>query len=307
MLAQHSKRRESRRAFTLVELLVVVGIIGVLVGLLLPVLSKVRQQAAATKCASNLRGMAQAWTAYVDSNQGICPPGRQPNISTVLGSGVFEVDDDAQFRPRWYELIGTVVKKFACKNPGKLENDQWQIDNEWFLCPAVPEYRNNRNYIFGYNHQFLGNARPKPDRKSWIAYPVKAASLKAAQTIMIADSMGTAAGKALIDRRPYLADGSKDLYAIGNKGVFIDPPRLVPSRSDFADHQNRQPLHRSAPDPRHLGKANVVFCDGHVASMTLQEMGYVVGPSGAVAAWGPGATNRYFSGSGKDDDPPLAD
>src|SRR5438270_9321582 len=65
-----------RRAFTLVEVLVVIGIIGVLLSILMPVLSKVRQQAYAAKCASNLHTLGQAWQMYVNANRGTCPPGR---------------------------------------------------------------------------------------------------------------------------------------------------------------------------------------------------------------------------------------
>ncbi len=53
------------RAFTLVELLVVIGIIAVLIAILLPALNKAREQAKQTACMSNLRQMGIAATLYV--------------------------------------------------------------------------------------------------------------------------------------------------------------------------------------------------------------------------------------------------
>jgi prepilin-type processing-associated H-X9-DG protein/prepilin-type N-terminal cleavage/methylation domain-containing protein len=65
--------RQFGRAFTLVELLVVIGIVALLMGLLLPALSEAREQARTVKCLSNLRQLAVAATRYCADNGGSYP------------------------------------------------------------------------------------------------------------------------------------------------------------------------------------------------------------------------------------------
>lgn len=62
-----------KRGFTLVELLVVIGIIALLIGILMPVLGKARDSANRTACLSNMRQLGMAFVMYTGENKGAFP------------------------------------------------------------------------------------------------------------------------------------------------------------------------------------------------------------------------------------------
>ena len=78
---------------------------------------------------------------------------------------------------------------------------------------------------------------------------------------------------------------------------MLDPPRLAHEGDSCSNGK------RSAPDARHAGRANFAYTDGHVSAFKPQKLGYRLNPDGSYMHTGRDVTNRYFSGTGRDDDP----
>src|SRR6185436_21160859 len=95
---------QQRRAFTLVELLVVIGIIALLIGVLLPTLSKAQKRARTTACMSNQRQLVTALIMYTQENKG-CFPG---------GPGYMNVNGVPQYRPGLASWDPVAQNPYSC-------------------------------------------------------------------------------------------------------------------------------------------------------------------------------------------------
>jgi prepilin-type N-terminal cleavage/methylation domain-containing protein/prepilin-type processing-associated H-X9-DG protein len=125
-------RSRPSRGFTLVELLVVVGIIAVLMSLLLPSLASARRQANNVKCLSNLRQIGMASLQYSTANKGMLPWIIYPNWSSATGE--------------WYKHLTPYLGR--TKSPTGETIDPYTMNNLWVapLIKGCPEWNAAERY-----------------------------------------------------------------------------------------------------------------------------------------------------------------
>jgi len=287
-------KRHSTGAFTLIELLVVISIIALLMGILMPVLSRVRRSARSVVCLANVKRLALAGVMYAQEN-GTFPPHRMKRKNFTDPHNF--VNEYGRDRPRWQwffdQGVGPVIDPSGwVKQKGDVftDDDTLMMTNDYFICPEFkhPQYSvyDIRNGSYGYNYQYLGNARDRPDLGKFQNFPVRESDIvKPAATIVIGDGRGSA-------------------YPHGLHSYKLDPPKLALSTGAiyFGNWKQTTIEQQHCPaEDRHSGKANISFLDGHAKSLTLAELGYIVDENGIVIANHPAGTNRLFTGTGQDD------
>jgi prepilin-type N-terminal cleavage/methylation domain-containing protein/prepilin-type processing-associated H-X9-DG protein len=130
-------RQAANRAFTLVELLVVITIIGILVGLLLPAVSMVRETARRTKCSNHLGQIGKAIQNYVAASLDKFPPGSPgPQMHGLFTYLLPYLEEDTIYRT----ICGTLSSGNATNNlsvTGDPQNEALRSHPvATYLCPS---------------------------------------------------------------------------------------------------------------------------------------------------------------------------
>ena len=280
-------------AFTLVELLVVIGIIALLVGILLPTLGRARESASTVKCMANMRSMGQAMMIYVGESKGVLPIGYVVKNDVIDGNVTYMGES-----LDWTTLLMKVMHRKA--GIGYDDQDKASAAStgvrSTFLCPTVQITSKVDSSAISH---YSSHPRVMPDltAKDWLRpgpplrqlVPYKLGRIKRSAEIgaifegvvavtgidggYMAHSTCNLLNRGGRDRRPFLTDD----YA--NSPTPIDPNTPVDltwggdgwnaardlNKDTFANRGNIRFRHKGDT------VTNVLMFDGHVESFNFKK------------------------------------
>jgi prepilin-type N-terminal cleavage/methylation domain-containing protein/prepilin-type processing-associated H-X9-DG protein len=254
----------ARRGFTLIELLVVIAIIAILAAMLLPALAKAKAKAKSINCLSGMRQLGIATRMYVDDSQNTLMPWRHGNYSPWASftiNNTFVVTGNPAFI-YWEDILrlggyAPASKIFDCPSLTA-------------LAGATTAGSSANNYLgigisrpdFGVQMDTAAGAN-KPVRDNAVAH--------SSESILFADAGEIQAAAANADQwLEKSSTGGTD----GHGSSYFNTPSGTQYPND---------LTRSVP--RHSGRLNTCWYDGHAESIKNSKIGYQFPAGDPQALW----------------------
>jgi prepilin-type processing-associated H-X9-DG protein/prepilin-type N-terminal cleavage/methylation domain-containing protein len=229
------QRQNKNSAFTLVELLVVIAIIGILAALLLTAVSQVKGRALRIQCVNNVRQLGFALQGYLTDNH-TYPLFVNRHTDAVMWESALQK----------YEVSPNDTVVFS----------KWIEQGVW-KCPNANKPANfpvNVLYItYGYNRYGMSAQTDTNSLGLGGHYIESASNLSSAPPVSESDVASPS-------EMMTIGDGFRGGDGVVGEGFMLWRTHGV---TDYLDSTKRSYA-------RHRGRANVVFCDGHVESPTLK-------------------------------------
>lgn len=269
------RTRVKRKLFTIVELLIVIGIIGILASMILAALSAAKEQAKSITCKNNLKQIGLGMNLYIGDYRGAYPTVRQGtdpkvrwqnSIGAYIGGSVLDPSQES-------DATGTnVITNNILKCPST-EKSKYQLDPT--SGPLLGKKREDylRTGSYGYNWATFGPFHL--DSTVIRKYPVNVKQIPhPSSTILAADSFGV---KSMSETRPH--------------SYTLDGPVKLNGRWGTTAGQ-------TPADPRHRKLFNSTHGDGHVEEYTMLSAGYDANDPENVSGGGnPSLWNGYADSS----------